>query len=108
MPVDQAVVVAVDAGALVLGEVLGALLLGVAFELEPGVAEVEAVGVVPVVALLRCSRGVDGRPALAGVDDEREPEHDDDGHDHGEQRSALESDLLALAGLRQLGGFLGG
>ena len=33
--------------------------------------------------------------------------HHDEHHDHREQRSALEAHFLALAGLGQLGGFLG-
>ena len=98
---------AVDSRALIRGEVVRPRLLGVATELEPGVAEVEPVRVVPVIGQLG-GRCIGGGSTLAGVHDECQSEHHDDRNDHREQRAALEAHLLALAGLGQLGGFLGG
>ncbi len=107
MPVDDAVVVAVDAGALELVETGRRRVLLVAFDLHPRVTQVEPVRLVPVVVDGRLGR-VGGGSALTCVHDQGEAEDDDDRDDQGERCSALEADLLALARLGELGGFLGG
>ena len=108
MPVDDAVVVGVHAGAQEGRADQRAV--GVALLLGPGelhvlgrVAQAEPVGGVPVVLAGR-RRGVDGGLRLAGVDDRAEPEDQDDHDDQREERPALEADALALALLRQAGG----
>ena len=110
VPVDHAVVVAVDAGAGEVGveeAAVGIALFGIAGDLDPFAADVEAIGHVPVVSDLRVGR-IGSRTALARVDDQSETEHDDQCNDHREQRAALEANFLTLALLREPGGFLGG
>ena len=76
-------------------------------ELHPGVTQVEPVRLVPVVVDGRLGR-IGGGSALTRVHDQGEAEDDDDRDDQGERCAALEADLLALARLGELGGFLGG
>ena len=107
---DHAVVVAVhtarDVGLRADQVAVGVDLFDVAGELDVGLvaAELEPVGAVPVVGGERCH--VLGA-RRSGVDDETQPEDQNDGHDQGEQRAALEADAPPLALLGEAGGLLG-
>ena len=83
----------------------GVTLFEVACELVPRVAEVEAVGGVPVIVDRR-ARVVRGRQRLPGVHDERQAKDQRRRDGHREQGAALEADLLPLALLRSLAAFL--
>ena len=110
MPVDDTVVVAVDTRAGELGVekvAVGVTLFRVTLDLDPFAADIEPVAHVPVVSDLRV-RGIGSGSALPGVHDEREAENDDQSDDHGEESAALEANFLALALLREPGGFFGG
>ena len=109
VPVDDAVVVAVDAGAdeVHVRELAARVaFFQVAVELHPAVAQVEAVGSVPVIVDRR-RRVVGGRERLAAVDDERQTEDQRRRDGQRENGAALEADLLAFALGCQLGGLLG-
>ena len=76
-----------------------------------GVADVDAERRVPVASTLTPSLTLgtpdpSARPALAAVDDREQAEHDDDDHGDGENRAALEANLLAFAARGEPGNFL--
>ena len=66
--------------------------------------QLEPVGAVPVIGGERRHVLRTGRP---GVDDQTQTDDQDDGHDQGEQRAALEADAPALALLGEAGSLLG-